>query len=61
MGYKKSCVWYDETKNADCHLCYRLLHKDSRIFIGECPKNCGNYINRNSRDEELRRLIFEKI
>lgn len=61
MGYKRSCIWYDETKNLDWHLCLCLTGDEYCAHIKECPKNCGNYINKNTRDKELRRLIRRNL
>ena len=57
MGYKRSCIWYDETKNSDWHLCLCSTGDDYCAHLKECPKNCGRYINKNIRDKELRQLI----
>lgn len=61
MGYKRNCIWYDETKNLDWHLCLCLTGDEYCAHIKECPKNCGKYINRNTRDRELRRLIRRNL
>lgn len=58
MGYKRNCVWYDETRNEDYHLCYCLRFDNP--FIEECPMNCGNYIPKSIKDEELRKKLFGK-
>lgn len=61
MGYKKSCIWYDETKNLDWHLCLCLTGDEYCAHLKDCPKNCGNYINRNLRDADLRRELSRKF
>ena len=60
MGFRKNCVWFDETKNKELQLCCYTSGTYCR-YISECPKNCRNYINKFMRDEDLRKAILGKI
>ena len=59
MDFKRNCVWYDETKREGYHLCYHIVDEYDNPFIDECPKNCGNYICGDIKDEELREILQE--
>ena len=61
MGFKSNCIWYDETERRECHLCFhRIDREDGNILIDECPKNCGNYIHRYTKDKELIKKILQE-
>ena len=61
MGFRRNCVWYDETKNLDWNLCLFLTGDRYCAHIKECPKNCRNYINKNLKDAELRQKLFRNL
>ena len=61
MSFKSNCIWYDETERRECHLCFhRIDREDGNILIEECPKNCGNYIHRYTKDKELIKKILQE-
>ena len=53
MSFKRNCVWYDETKREGYHLCYHIVDEYDNPFIDECPRNCGNYIHKDTKLREI--------
>ncbi len=61
MRYRKDCIWYDETRSADWHLCYCCGGERYCAQLDECPRNCRNYISKKVEDKELRELFSKKV
>lgn len=61
MSYRKNCVWYDEVENSCWRFCHCYTGDKYGICLEECPKDCGNYVDRGISDENLRRIIRRKF